>query len=37
MKPLTLAVTSLGLCIAFPASLAAAKVEVEGKAWLDSQ
>jgi len=25
------------LCISFPTSVAAAKVEVEGKAWLDSQ
>jgi hypothetical protein len=37
MKKLTLAVTFLLLCIAFPASLGAAKVEVEGKAWLDAQ
>ena len=36
MKHLTLAVTFL-LCISFPTILAAAKVEVEGKAWLDSQ
>jgi hypothetical protein len=37
MKRLTFAVTLLSLCISFPTSLAAAKVEVEGKAWLDSQ
>jgi hypothetical protein len=37
MKQLTFAVTLLFLCISFPTSLAAAKVEVEGKAWLDSQ
>src|SRR5580692_2465151 len=36
VKHLTLAVTFL-LCISFPTSLTAAKVEVEGKAWLDSQ
>lgn len=37
MKHLTLAVTFLLLCISFPTTLAAAKVEVEGKAWLDAQ
>jgi hypothetical protein len=37
MKRLTLAVTLLLLCISFPISVAAAKVEVEGKAWLDAQ
>src|ERR1700689_3070337 len=37
MKQLTSAVTLLLLCISFSTSLAAAKVEVEGKAWLDSQ
>jgi hypothetical protein len=37
MKQLTFAVTLLFLCISFPASLTAAKVDVEGKAWLDSQ
>ena len=37
MKHLTLAVTLLLLCVSFPISVAAAKVEVEGKAWLDSQ
>lgn len=37
MKALTFAMTLLLLCISFPISLAAAKVEVEGKAWLDSQ
>jgi hypothetical protein len=37
MKHLTFAVTLLLLCISFPTFLTAAKVEVEGKAWLDSQ
>jgi hypothetical protein len=37
MKQLTFAVTFLLLYISFPTSLAAAKVEVEGKAWLDAQ
>lgn len=37
MKQLTFGVTLLLLCISFPTSLPAAKVEVEGKAWLDSQ
>jgi hypothetical protein len=37
MKQLTFAVTLLLLCISLPTSLGAAKVEVEGKAWLDSQ
>ena len=37
MKQLTFAVTFLMLCISFPTSMAAAKVDVEGKAWLDSQ
>jgi hypothetical protein len=37
MKQLTFAVTLLLLCISFSTSLAAAKVEVEGKEWLDSQ
>jgi hypothetical protein len=37
MKQLTFIVTLLLLCISFPTSLSAAKVEVEGKAWLDAQ
>jgi hypothetical protein len=37
MKQQTFIVTLLLLCISFPTFLAAAKVEVEGKAWLDSQ
>ena len=37
MKQLAFAVILLLLCISFPTSLGAAKVEVEGKAWLDSQ
>ncbi len=37
MKQLTFAVALLLLCISFPTSVAAAKVEVEGKAWLDAQ
>src|SRR5256886_16212019 len=37
MKQLTFALALLLLCISFPTSLPAAKVEVEGKAWLDSQ
>ena len=37
MKQLTLAMTLLLLCISFPTLLGAAKVEVEGKAWLDAQ
>lgn len=37
MKLLTFAVTLLLLNISFPTLLSAAKVEVEGKAWLDSQ
>lgn len=37
MKRMTPVVTLLLLCIAFPTSLGAAKVEVEGKAWLDAQ
>ena len=37
MKQLTFTVTLLLLCISFPSLLAAAKVEVEGKAWLNSQ
>ncbi|HLV88921.1 MAG TPA: hypothetical protein VKV39_18185 [Candidatus Sulfotelmatobacter sp.] len=37
MKPVTIAVTLLLVCISFPISLGAAKVEVEGKAWLDAQ
>lgn len=37
MKQLTFALTLLLLCISFPTFLPAAKVEVEGKAWLDSQ
>lgn len=37
MKHLTFAVTLLLLYISFPTSLTAAKVEVEGKAWLDAQ
>jgi hypothetical protein len=37
MKQVTFALTLLLLCISFPISLPAAKVEVEGKAWLDAQ
>jgi hypothetical protein len=37
MKQLRFAVILLLLYISFPASLPAAKVEVEGKAWLDAQ
>ena len=37
MKQRTFALVLLLLCIAFPISLGAAKVEVEGKAWLDLQ
>ena len=37
MKPLTFALALLLLCISIPISLPAAKVEVEGKAWLDAQ
>src|SRR5258708_12857092 len=37
MKQLTFAVILLLLYISFPTSLPAAKVEVEGKAWLDAQ
>ncbi|HEV3510405.1 MAG TPA: hypothetical protein VGS05_01795 [Candidatus Sulfotelmatobacter sp.] len=37
MKRLTSALTLLLLCIASSISLTAAKVEVEGKAWLDAQ
>lgn len=37
MKQLTFAVTLLLLCISLSTSLTAAKVEVEGKAWLDAQ
>jgi hypothetical protein len=37
MKQLTFIVTFLLPCISFPISLTAAKVEVEGKAWLDAQ
>lgn len=37
MKPLILAMTLLLVCISFPITLGAAKVEVEGKAWLDAQ
>lgn len=37
MKQLTFAATLLLLCICFSTSLTAAKVEVEGKAWLDAQ
>jgi len=37
MKMLTLAMALLLLCVAFPAPLSAGKVDVEGKAWLDSQ
>ena len=39
MKQLTFAATLLLLllCISFPTSLTAAKGEIEGKAWLDSQ
>jgi len=37
MKHLATTLILLLVCISFPTSLAAAKVEVEGKAWLDSQ
>lgn len=37
MKRLVFALIVMLLGISFPASLGAAKVEVEGKAWLDSQ
>jgi len=37
MKQLTFALALLLLCISVPTSLPAAKVEVEGKAWLDAQ
>ena len=37
MKQLTFAMMFLLLYISFPTSLPAAKVEVEGKAWLDAQ
>lgn len=37
MKQLTFAVALLLLCISLPTFLAAGKVEVEGKAWLDAQ
>ena len=37
MKHLTFVVTLLLVCVSFPTSLTAAKVEVEGKAWLDAQ
>lgn len=37
MKRLAFTAASLLLCISLPASLTAAKVEVEGKAWLDAQ
>ncbi len=37
MKQLTFALVLLLLGISFPTSVAAAKVEVEGKAWLDAQ
>jgi len=37
MKQLTIAVTLLLLFVSIPTSLTAAKVEVEGKAWLDAQ
>src|SRR5580704_9306557 len=37
MKRLAIAATLLLLCISFPASLNAARVDVEGKAWLDAQ
>lgn len=37
MKQLTSALTLLLLCMSFSISLTAAKVEVEGKAWLDAQ
>jgi hypothetical protein len=37
MKQLTFVATLLLLCISFPIFLTAGKVEVEGKAWLDSQ
>jgi hypothetical protein len=37
MKPVAFAVTLLLLTISFPTLLSAAKVEIEGKAWLDSQ
>lgn len=37
MKRLTIVMTLVLLCISFPTSITAAKVEVEGKAWLDAQ
>jgi hypothetical protein len=37
MKRLMITATLVLLCISFPTSLTAAKVEVEGKAWLDAQ
>jgi hypothetical protein len=37
MKRLKTTATLLLFCIVFPASVAAAKVEVEGRAWLDAQ
>jgi hypothetical protein len=37
MKHLTFVLALLLLCISLPTSLPAAKVEVEGKAWLESQ
>jgi hypothetical protein len=37
MKRLMIAATILLFCISLPGSLNAAKVEVEGKAWLDAQ
>ena len=37
MKRLSIGTILLLLCISFPASLNAAKVDVEGKAWLDAQ
>lgn len=37
MKQLRFAMTLLVLCVSLSTSLTAAKVEVEGKAWLDAQ
>jgi hypothetical protein len=37
MKRLAITAILLLLCISLPVSLTAAKVEVEGKAWLDAQ
>lgn len=37
MRQLTIILALLLVCACFPTSLTAAKVEVEGKAWLDAQ